>query len=187
LQQTQEKLASTEQELASTKQELASTKQELASTKQTLQAEKDLLRGRSLESMDKDALEKRKTDLENILREAQRRVDDAILRREVEEEMEEKPSSFTCPITMSLMKSPVIASDGHSYEKDAIQKVIRQGGANAKSPKTGKRLAHHNLTPNHSFRQSIEEEIEKRMQEKRRQEEERKAQQGGSSSGKRKR
>jgi len=64
-------------ELQRTKQELASTKQEFASTKQKLQGEIDLLRGKNLESMDKEALVKRKTDLEDIQREAQRRVDDA--------------------------------------------------------------------------------------------------------------
>jgi len=183
LQQTKQKLASTEQELASTNLELASTKKELASTKQELQGEIDLLRGKTFESMDREALVKRKTDLEDM----QRRLDDAILRREVEEEIQEKPSSFICPITMSLMKSPVMASDGHSYERDAIQEHIRRQGANAKSPSTGERLAHHNLTPNHTLKKSIDEEIEKRMQEKKRQEKECKTQQKGSSSGKRKR
>ena len=179
----QRELQQTKQKLASTEQELASTKKELASTKEKLQGEIDLLRGKTFESMDREALVKRKTDLEDM----QRRLDDAILRREVEEEIQEKPSSFICPITMSLMKSPVMASDGHSYERDAIQEHIRRQGANAKSPTTGERLAHHNLTPNHTLKKSIDEEIEKRMQEKRRQGKECKTQQGGSSSGKRKR
>ena len=178
LQQTKEKLASTEQELASTKQEFASTKQKL-------QGEVDLLRGKNLESMDKEALVQRKTDLEDIQCEAQRRVDDAILRREVEEEIPEGP--FICPITRSLMKNPVMASDGHTYEHDAIREHIRRQGANAKSPKINLRLAHHDLTPNINLRQLLEEEIEKRMQEKKRQEKKRKTQQEGSSSGKRKR
>ena len=179
----QRELQQTKQKLASTKQKLASTEQKLASTKQKLQGEIDLLRGKTLESMDREALVKRKTDLEDM----QRRLDDAILRREVEEEIQEKPSSFICPITMSLMKSPVIASDGHSYERDAIQEHIRRQGAIAKSPSTGERLAHRNLTPNHTLRKSIDEEIEKRMQEKKRQGKECKTQQKGSSSGKRKR
>jgi len=169
LQQTKEKLASTEQKLASAEQKL-----------QELQGEVDLLRGKNLESMDKEALVQRKTDLEDIQCEAQRRVDDAILRREVEEEIPEGP--FICPITRSLMKNPVMASDGHTYEHDAIREHIRRQGANAKSPKINLRLAHHDLTPNINLRQSIEEEIEKRMQEKKR-----KTQQEGSSSGKRKR
>ena len=117
-------------ELQQTRQKLASTEQKLASTKEELQGEIDLLRGKNLESMDKKALVKRKTDLEDM----QRRVDDAILRREVEEEMQEEPSSFICPITMSLMINPVIASDGHSYEQNAIQEHIRRQGADAKSP-----------------------------------------------------
>ena len=58
---------------------------------------------------------KRKTDLEDIHRAAQWRVDDAILRREVGEEMPEGHTCI-CLIFMSVMKNPVMASDGHSYE-----------------------------------------------------------------------
>ena len=56
---------------------------------------------------------KRKNDLEDIHREEQRRVDDAILRREVDEEMPEGHTCM-CPINKSVMKNPVMASDGHS-------------------------------------------------------------------------
>ena len=168
-----------------TKEKLAITEQKL----QELQGEINLLRGKTLESMDKEALAKRKADLEDIQREAQQRVDDAILRREVEEEMPEG-HSCVCPINQSVMNDPVMASDGHTYERDAIQKHIRlklAEGADANSPLTGELLAHHNVTTNHTHKKSIEEEIERRIKEKRRQEKEYKAQQGGSSSGKRKR
>lgn len=30
---------------------------------------------------------------------------------------EEPPEEFLCPITQELMKDPVVASDGHTYEK----------------------------------------------------------------------
>ena len=31
------------------------------------------------------------------------------------------PNEWLCPITLSIMRNPVIASDGHSYEKSAIE------------------------------------------------------------------
>ncbi|KOO28965.1 arm repeat-containing protein [Chrysochromulina tobinii] len=35
------------------------------------------------------------------------------------------PADFTCPITYDKMKDPVVASDGHSYERSAIEEVLR--------------------------------------------------------------
>ena len=32
----------------------------------------------------------------------------------------EPPDAFLCPITYDLMKDPVVASDGHTYERDAL-------------------------------------------------------------------
>ena len=31
------------------------------------------------------------------------------------------PPDFVCPLSLSIMKEPVMASDGHTYEKDKIQ------------------------------------------------------------------
>ena len=33
---------------------------------------------------------------------------------------------FICPITYELMREPVVASDGHTYEKAAIEKWLKQ-------------------------------------------------------------
>ena len=33
------------------------------------------------------------------------------------------PADFTCPITYDKMKDPVVASDGHSYERSAIEEI----------------------------------------------------------------
>ena len=42
--------------------------------------------------------------------------------RDTDVEMEEEvPSEFMCPITKQLMEDPVICSDGHSYERNAIE------------------------------------------------------------------
>jgi hypothetical protein len=44
---------------------------------------------------------------------------------------------FICPITYALMREPTVASDGHTYEKSAIEKWLRTSN---KSPRTGEPL-----------------------------------------------
>ncbi len=41
---------------------------------------------------------------------------------DVEQKKEETPAEYLCPITQDIMKNPVIASDGYTYEKDEIEK-----------------------------------------------------------------
>jgi hypothetical protein len=45
------------------------------------------------------------------------------------------PDAFICPITMSIMREPVVAQDGHTYEKSAIVRWLRVS-ERATSPKT---------------------------------------------------
>lgn len=42
----------------------------------------------------------------------------------VEREMIQTPDCFRCPITKDVMQHPVVAADGHSYEKSALKKHI---------------------------------------------------------------
>lgn len=49
---------------------------------------------------------------------------------------------FTCPITLEVMKEPVVAADGYSYEKNAIKKWLKK---NTTSPVTGASLITKNL------------------------------------------
>ena len=52
---------------------------------------------------------------------------------------EAAPEEFVCPITHELLIDPVVASDGHTYERQAIREVIdRQNGL---SPLTRETLA----------------------------------------------
>ena len=60
------------------------------------------------------------------------------------------PPDFVCPITQELMRDPVIALDGHSYERDAITQWFGQG--RIKSPLTNAPLGSRHLTPNHTLR-----------------------------------
>jgi hypothetical protein len=48
------------------------------------------------------------------------------------------PHDCPCPITRQIMLDPVVAADGHSYERTAIQKWFDTG--NTKSPMTSEVL-----------------------------------------------
>ena len=72
------------------------------------------------------------------------------------------PSGFTCPITLSLMRDPVVTVDGHTYERAAIQKWFdAHPPTRICSPATGKKLRSKNLKPNHALRKAIEEFVER--------------------------
>ena len=48
-------------------------------------------------------------------------------------ESDEVPNEYLCPITMDLMRDPVIAMDGHTYDRKAISSWLTKS---QKSPKT---------------------------------------------------
>lgn len=58
---------------------------------------------------------------------------------------------FHCPITLEIMADPVVASDGFSYERDAIEHVMKHFGT---SPMTREPLSEH-LFPNRNLKQHI--------------------------------
>ena len=62
------------------------------------------------------------------------------------------PSEFQCPITKQIMEDPVICSDGHSYERFAIEDWLVK---HEKSPMTNKKLVTKQVFPNHSLRSMI--------------------------------
>ncbi len=63
---------------------------------------------------------------------------------------------FTCPITRELLRDPWLASDGHSYEQDAIEQWVLSKGT---SPKTGQPLESRSLFPNHNLKRLIKDLI----------------------------
>lgn len=64
------------------------------------------------------------------------------------------PPSFICPLTLEIMKDPVTAADGHSYEASAIKKWLQSSDL---SPLTGNLLPNKHLTRSHALRNAIEE------------------------------
>lgn len=66
-----------------------------------------------------------------------------------------RPDEHKCPITIDVMTDPVVAADGHSYERAAIEHHFRVNGA--KSPSTGLPLENMNLFDNHALKVMINE------------------------------
>lgn len=70
------------------------------------------------------------------------------------------PNEFICPITCAKMVEPVVASDGHSYERDAIEQVMCKG--NGLSPLTREPLT--GVFPNLNLRKRIRDHDEEVLQ-----------------------
>ena len=64
---------------------------------------------------------------------------------------------FICPISMNIMKEPVVAGDGHTYDKPYIQKWLEN---HSTSPLTNK-VMDKILTPNLLVYKLINHELEK--------------------------
>ncbi|KAK7279614.1 hypothetical protein RJT34_24669 [Clitoria ternatea] len=63
------------------------------------------------------------------------------------------PDDFRCPISLELMKDPVIVSTGQTYERACIQKWLDAGHKTC--PKTQQTLLHTALTPNYVLKSLI--------------------------------
>lgn len=66
----------------------------------------------------------------------------------------EPPDDLVCPITQELMVDPVIAADGHTYERHAIERWL---ASKRTSPKTGGEIETCMLFPNHLLRRQSRE------------------------------
>lgn len=62
---------------------------------------------------------------------------------------------FICPITYELMREPVVAFDGHTYEKSAIEKWLK---ANHTSPRSGETMDSI-IIPNMNLKKLIQDMI----------------------------
>ncbi|KAL9848369.1 WD repeat, SAM and U-box domain-containing protein 1 isoform 2-T2 [Geothlypis trichas] len=67
------------------------------------------------------------------------------------------PDEFLCPITRELMKDPVIATDGYSYEREAMENWISNRRS---SPMTNLPLHSLMLTPNRTLKMAISRWLE---------------------------
>ncbi|CAF5013749.1 unnamed protein product, partial [Rotaria socialis] len=62
--------------------------------------------------------------------------------------------AVSCPITLSLFRDPVVAQDGHTYERAAIEEWIRKNGT---SPITNKQISLEHLVPNYAIKKIVEQ------------------------------
>ncbi|GLI66350.1 hypothetical protein VaNZ11_010133 [Volvox africanus] len=65
------------------------------------------------------------------------------------------PAMFVCPITQEVMREPVVASDGFTYERAAIARWLAGGGRT--SPMTNLPFASRLLFPNNVVKSAIKE------------------------------
>lgn len=70
----------------------------------------------------------------------------------------ETPNEFKCPITMEIMRDPVICADGHTYERAAL---IRWFQNHDTSPKTGAVVESKTLIRNYGLRALITDFLNK--------------------------
>ncbi|NWI84584.1 WSDU1 protein, partial [Pitta sordida] len=68
------------------------------------------------------------------------------------------PDEFLCPITRELMKDPVIAADGYSYEREAMEHWL--SNKRRSSPMTNLPLHSLLLTPNRTLKMAISRWLE---------------------------
>ncbi|XP_049342977.1 U-box domain-containing protein 13-like isoform X2 [Solanum verrucosum] len=63
------------------------------------------------------------------------------------------PDDFRCPVSLELMKDPVIVSSGQTYERSSIEKWLEAGHSTC--PKTQQVLTSNVVTPNYVLRSLI--------------------------------
>ena len=86
--------------------------------------------------------------------------DESNLKREDEyeaegDDVEALPSMPCCPITKMPMVAPVVAADGHTYEKKAIVRWLESSDV---SPLTGQRLPHKEVITNFALLQQCQDD-----------------------------
>ncbi|KAK7385781.1 hypothetical protein VNO78_31637 [Psophocarpus tetragonolobus] len=65
------------------------------------------------------------------------------------------PDEFRCPISLDLMRDPVIVSSGHTYDRPSIAQWINSGHPTC--PKSGQRLIHTALIPNCALKSLVQQ------------------------------
>ncbi|XP_013413414.1 WD repeat, SAM and U-box domain-containing protein 1 isoform X3 [Lingula anatina] len=70
------------------------------------------------------------------------------------------PDEYLCPITREVMKEPVMASDGYTYERSAITAWVNSGKTS--SPMTNATLPNMTLLPNRNMKMLIQRYLQER-------------------------
>lgn len=94
--------------------------------------------------------EEDEVDLENG---SQKKVKKGLITQEIADTFLTVPKDFCCPISLDLMRDPVIISTGQTYDRSSISRWMDEGHTTC--PKTGQMLAHTRLVPNRALRNLI--------------------------------
>ena len=119
------------------------------------------MRGRELDDLPEAQLEQLADDL--VL--AKERVDAMQLRRKAEALVLAKHPDYACPISLVIMRDPVVTDDGQSYERTEIEawfKTQREANEPLTSPLRAP-LKSSELVPNHSLRHAIEAAVQAQL------------------------
>ncbi|KAI9198710.1 hypothetical protein LWI28_020980 [Acer negundo] len=76
-----------------------------------------------------------------------------LITQEIAETFISIPKDFCCPISLDLMRDPVIISTGQTYDRSSIARWMEEGHCSC--PKTGQMLAHTRLVSNRALRNLI--------------------------------
>ncbi|CAI5475705.1 unnamed protein product [Closterium sp. Yama58-4] len=71
---------------------------------------------------------------------------------EVKQRKQQMDEQFLCPISKEVMRDPVVAADGFTYEREHMERWM---ASCTLSPATGQPLAHSSLTPNNVLKNLI--------------------------------
>lgn len=75
------------------------------------------------------------------------------LRTAANQALSDTPDEFKCPITTEIMLDPVIAMDGHTYEREAIELWL---GLHRTSPMTNEEMPSNAVVPNRNLKKLIQ-------------------------------
>ena len=81
-----------------------------------------------------------------------------------EEDQSYRNVDLVCPISHEIMREPVLAVDGHSYERSNLEKWFATKRLHSNpitSPVTNKEMPSDNIIPNHSLKKVIDGIIDK--------------------------
>ena len=80
------------------------------------------------------------------------------LKKILRQQQRDIPDAYVCPISLEPMEDPVLAADGHSFERREIVRHFDLGRRT--SPMTGAQLPHTHLMPNHALKSAIQDFLE---------------------------
>ena len=120
------------------------------------------LRGVGLEALEAEELR----ELQGVVQKTARLLEQALVRRAAESEVVAAQKEFMCPIGHDLMREPVNAADGHTYERRHIERLFAlKAGETLRSPMTNVELTKTDLYPNHALKSMIERAVDAKVAE----------------------